>query len=462
MGTADFDMSMTLRGTADEITVMLKEFKRYCGRDTEAYFSMPSAEIGDEHVVLDPDDEEFESMLEKAQGELTVSAAGPYGKYFELNDVDVFRDMAKAAPNASFEAGIEGFTSYTEQKLDCELKDGILHISTFFMSNEEGPEAYIEYFMELLPFDDFVEMFEVDTTDFDEDSYREFIACCVIFNEGGLLDMDYEEFCGEMEDCAGVDETGYEAALERYAELEIMSFEQFEDDADFGDRFEYEYDPVAGEYIGKAKAKPMVKPGVAYEINDDIRAYLEQNGLPCDDAAIAALSVEEVYEILAGTYGNKSAETAPAEAEPATEPAPVEAEPVVEPAPVEEEPAVEPAPVEAEPAAETAPVEEEPAAEPAPVEAEPAVEPAPVEEEPAVEPAHAEAEPAAETAPVEAEPAAEPASAGAEQPKKRSKAWIVWLIVAVVAAAIAAAAVFCPFVSELMETALASIITLFE
>ena len=82
MGTADFDMSMTLRGTADEITVMLKEFKRYCGRDTEAYFSMPSAEIGDEHVVLDPDDEEFESMLEKAQGELTVSAAGPYGKYF--------------------------------------------------------------------------------------------------------------------------------------------------------------------------------------------------------------------------------------------------------------------------------------------------------------------------------------------------------------------------------------------
>lgn len=398
MGTAEFSMTITMKGNAEEMRAMLSEIKRYSGRETPAYFCMKSIDIGGEKVNPEQIDD---AGLESVQNELVISADGPYGQYFELNDVDIFRDMAKAAPNANFEAHIEGCTSYTEQTLDCELKDGKLHISTFFLSNEEGPEAYIEYYLDKLPFEDFAEMFKVDTTDFDEDSYREFIDCCVVYSDEGLNDLDYEEFCSEMEDCVGVDEEEYEAALAKYSQLGIMSFEEFEENSEYGDRFEYEYDPAVGEYTGSAKSIPVEKPAFAddtIDINEYIRGYLKDNGFPCDDAAIAALSVEDAYAILAGTYGKESAESA------------------------QDEPAAESAPAENEPVAESAHTEDEPVAEPAP----------------------------AENEPVDS------------QPKKRSTAWVAWLVAAAVAAVIAAAVVFCPFVSELADTALSTVISLFD
>ena len=455
MGTAEFDMTMTLRGTQDEMRAMLKEFMRYCGGDTPAYFSMPSAMIGDERVVFDLIDKaKLESIMENIPCELEISACGPYGKYFELNDVDTFRDMSSAAPNAYFSAHIGGFTAYDSQNLDCELKDGRLHIATLFLSNEEGPEQYCEYFMERLPYGEFIDLFSIDQSEFDEGDYVEFVEFFLDDEDEGLLNKEYEDFIAEIgEDCVGVDEEGYAEALAKFAELGIESYDEFISD-DLGDRHKYEYDPVAGKYVGKAefeRVKILDYAGGA-NVNEEIREYLRENGLPCDDDAIAALSVEDAYAVLAGTYGKDNAASAEESqdeevaAEPANE---------AELAPAEE------ADAETEATEETADTSEDKAEEPVAEEFTVSTDAdQPVDEESSteieVESAAATEESTAEDTPVSV------IDASSEQPRKRGKAWIAWLVAAVLVAAAAAVAVFCPCVTDAIKAAISEIVSLFK
>ncbi len=469
MGTAEFDMTMTLRGTQDEMRAMLKEFIRYCGGDTPAYFSMPSAMIGDERVVFDLIDKaKIESIMESIPCELEISACGPYGRYRELNDVDTFRDMSSAAPNAYFTAHIGGFTAYDSQSLDCELKDGRLHITTSYLSNEEGPEEYCEYFMERLPYEEFIDMFSIDPSEFDESDYAEFVEFFMVDEDEGLLNTEYEDFIAEIgEGCVGVDEEGYAEALARFAELGIESYDEFNSD-DLGDQHKYEYDPIAGRYVGPAKServKILDYAGGATDVNEEIREYLRVNGLPCDDAAIAALSVEDAYAVLAGTYGKDNA--APAEEtqdEPEDADEALAAELVIESEPAFDEKAADEPVAAADESPKIAAAVDEPASE-----TEVNEENADVSENTAEEPVTEEAVVGTDTAETEAAHAAEQSAAGeapaadpaaaTEQAEKRGKAWIAWLIAAVLVAAAAAVAVLCPCVTE---AAVSAITALFE
>jgi len=412
MGTADFNLSLTMRGTPEEMRSMLDVLMRYTNEEASVYFQCPTIALGDDEAMLEYiDDEGLDLILSEATDGLQVSAGGPYGRYAELDEIDIFRYMAKTAPNAYFEGGIEGYTSYTEQSVECELKDGRLRIKTFFASTEDASEAYIEYFMERLPYEDFVKIFHISAEDFDEDSYRDFIDCCVAFTENGLNDLDYEDFCSELEDCVGLTEEEYAEAIERCSQLGIMSCEEYSESSELGERHEYEYDPVSGECIGAGRVYPFAGQSDPVEINETIRKYLDENGFPCDDADIDALSLEDVYAIIAGTYGK---EILPG----GTDGTPTEKE-----------------------ATEEAHAGDTP------------VEDTPIEE-------ISTEETAAGYSPVGDAHNEDIAPAAPE--KKRSKAWVAWLVVAVAAAIIAAAAVYCPFVSGLMETAWAAISALFK
>ena len=46
--------------------------------------------------------------------------------------------------------------------------------------------------------------------------------------------------------------------------------------------------------------------GEVYSLNDTIIEYLKENNLPYDDKTIEELSVDDVYDILGGTYGKNS------------------------------------------------------------------------------------------------------------------------------------------------------------
>ena len=303
MATADFELNMTINGTNEELATMLAVFKRYIEGEKGVYFNWPSVTRSDEEIDLEEStSKEILEFLEESEGEVEISASGPYGHYGMLNDVDLFRDMAEAAPDASLEAEITGTTTYTEQNLNCNLENRILHISTFFEANEEEGDVYAEYFTGKLPYEKFIRLFQVTDEDFDEDIYADFITDTFQYEEKTLADMDYDEFMEALDVASDLDEEGFEAVMKEIRAMNWQNFYEVREDADLGFDDEMDYDPIAKAYVGRPA--PM-KCGEVVSANEIIRSGLQAMGRPSDDAAIADLSVEEAYDALFAADGEE-------------------------------------------------------------------------------------------------------------------------------------------------------------
>ena len=240
MATADFELSMNIECELEEAQALLEVLKRYSEGFNGVYFNFMEANGVD---VEDDLDELFDDF----DGEIEVTAFGPFGSYMMLNDVDIFRDMAKVAPNCKFDAEISGCTSYTEQSINCELEDGILHISTYYESNDEAPEAYEEYFLSKVPYQNFIEHFGIDTEKFDEDSYKTFINDVFCYFDGDTFEeLDYDEFTGNLDLDIEIDEDTFN---EFVSNIDAMNFYEFRDEAECGMSEEFYYDPINNKYI---------------------------------------------------------------------------------------------------------------------------------------------------------------------------------------------------------------------
>ncbi len=304
MATADFELTMTVNGEKEDLLSILNVLKRYDEGEKGVYFSSIEINKNEESVNIDEiDDDEMEFFATPDNTPLTISAIGPYGHYGELNDVDIFRDIAEAAPEAYFEAEITGNTTYTVQSLNCELKDKILHIKTYFESNEEGPEAYIQYVLKLLPYNKFIDLFKVKSDDFDEDSYSEFIDDVSTYQDECFIDMEYDEFMENLNAYSAdseLDEDEYEEIINSLQELNIRGYYEFMEDYDAGTSEELDYDPIAKSYIGNQKN--IFKSNQAYNVTDIMKDSLRKKGLPCDDEAVSKLSLEEAYSLIAEIF----------------------------------------------------------------------------------------------------------------------------------------------------------------
>lgn len=285
MATAEFDFNMTINGNMEDTKRILEVMHKYEVGEKVAYFNFVEVDVDGEEIDLD-DLDSFD-----LEGEVNITAMGPYGRYMFLNDVDIFRDMAEIAPNSSFEAEITGGTTYTEQSLNCRLEKGILHIETYFLSNEEEPDAYIEYFKQKVPYTDFINHFEIDSEEFDECAYEDLINNVFVYFEEEINDIDYDTFIEELD--IDIDEEKYEEFIQN---LEIDNYYDFIDDYDGGEREEYKYDPINKCYINKKNLE--IISSKVQDVNKDIKEYLQSQGLPYDDEYISSLSVEEVYEIV--------------------------------------------------------------------------------------------------------------------------------------------------------------------
>ena len=303
MATADFNLEMTINGTDEELATLLGVFQKYLKGEKGVYFNWPEVTRGDEDCDLEEAaPEEILEFLEGAEGEVEITADGPFGHYGMLNDVDLFRDMAEAAPDASLEAEITGITTYTEQNLNCNLENRILHISTFFQSNDEESDAFMDYFTGKLPYEKFIRLFQVTDEDFDKAAYMEFISDTFESQETTLADMDYDEFMEALDVESDLDEEDFEAVMEEVRAMDWQNFYEVREDAEMGFEDEMDYDPIAKAYIGRPA--PM-KCGEVVNANEIIRAGLQAMGRPSDDAALAALSVEDAYEALFAADGEE-------------------------------------------------------------------------------------------------------------------------------------------------------------
>ena len=194
--TADYELELTMEGSMDELRSMLEVVGFYDG-DRPQYFSCIKVE-GKEIDLKNLTDTLIKEV--SASGKVNVTAYGPYGHYMELNDVGLFREMAEAAPEASFIAEISGSGTYEVQNLKCELKEGLLNIITYFEANDADTETWAEDFVKRLPYDKFKTLFKVSGENLDDLSYEHLAQeLNEVFYEGFEY-ADFDSFVSCVED----------------------------------------------------------------------------------------------------------------------------------------------------------------------------------------------------------------------------------------------------------------------
>ena len=235
MSSAFYETKGKLRGTPEERTEMMKVFLSYTDGVKDAYFMNPSFDTGEKETLF--------------------SAQGPYGKFDDLNDVDVFRDMAKAAPTAAFEADVEGGDSYSESELHCNLQNGTLTIETSCTATEDEDRAYLEYVIGKMPYEKFNDLYGIEPDRLPEEDYEDFVNDLIIDygeEEYGPFDLEYDDLVACLENYGGeitLDEEAYKLAREQMKKIGIQSSYDFNDNNDSSVRKTYSFDAMTGQYI---------------------------------------------------------------------------------------------------------------------------------------------------------------------------------------------------------------------
>ena len=236
MSSAFYETTGKLKGTPEEQAEMIKVFLSYTEGVKDAYFTEP----------------EFVTV---SDNETSFSAQGPYGKFDELNDIDLFREMAQAAPTAFFEADVEGEDSYSWSELHCCLKNGMLTIETEKTVMEDDDRAYLEYVIGKMPYEKFIGMYGVEPDSLAEDDYEDFVNDLIIDSgedETSPFDMDYDILVEHLETFGGettLDVETYEVIRKQIADLGIIPEYDFREGNDCAVRNSYLFDAMTGQYI---------------------------------------------------------------------------------------------------------------------------------------------------------------------------------------------------------------------
>lgn len=236
MGNAFYQTTGKIKGSFRDLADLTEVLYKYTQGTTDAYF-----------INL--------KFSTEAEGEISFTADGPYGKFDTLNDVEVFREMAKSAPMSWFEAAVEGEDDFTQSELHCCLKDGVLKSETNVNNTEDDDQAYKEYILTKVPYEKFADIYGIKADSLSEEDYEDFINdliidCCE--SETSPFDIEYNTFTERLNDYGGemtLDEKEYEVVRGQMAELGIMSAYAFREENDHSVTESFMFDAIIGQYI---------------------------------------------------------------------------------------------------------------------------------------------------------------------------------------------------------------------
>ena len=150
MGASDFNTGARIQGTNKEVLDILKVIhsyetdkreqyreKRNCPYLMSVQISGDDDDFNQQKHLSDFSDDELIAYIEDKGCVVCVNASGPYGIFGLLEEVDLFHDMAEAAPNATFSGGMGGFGTGGDQCAGFELKDGLLYCKYSLPSDDE-------------------------------------------------------------------------------------------------------------------------------------------------------------------------------------------------------------------------------------------------------------------------------------------------------------------------------------
>ena len=155
---ADFTTNVEMRGTSKELLAMLKVLRKFETEKHDQYAKSHDCEYVDDvrigganeysdsssYDLEDMNDDEWLEFIEENGCEIYADIGGPWGVFCFLDEIDLFRDMAEAAPNAEFEGSISGFNTGGDQDAEFRLVDGLLHCRYAFLGDECDDEEFDE------------------------------------------------------------------------------------------------------------------------------------------------------------------------------------------------------------------------------------------------------------------------------------------------------------------------------
>ena len=299
--TANFTLDLTLKGNEDELLKMLSVYDLYTTGEKGVYFD--TTRINGASVGLGIDQEDWDEYI--TDGKVEIEAAGPYGKYSELSDLECFEEMANAAPDAEFKAHIGGSVSSMDQSLQCELKDGIVKFETYSVDYDDVVGEWGDHYRDIVSPAELLNICQIEEDDVPEEQMEEFRERFRDIIYDGFLYADYKSFKKALKELhlttAIKTKSAFQAMIQSLGDIGLSDPEYYQDEYE-GDRNTYTYNPKTGEYEGdEPDLEDLDISDATYEITEGRKLLC----LPYDDETIENLSVEEAYEALNAYFDRK-------------------------------------------------------------------------------------------------------------------------------------------------------------
>ena len=178
-------------------------------------------------------DPEWEQVSEE---KVSFSAEGPFG-VCSLDDIDVFRRMAAAAPEAYMEAAAGNkypYDSYSciKERLRCRLENGVLATEITTITRDSDDYRYEDFIAEILPYRKYTEIFGIEPGSLAEEDYPALINCLTGRCWESPLDLTFEEFSEILSLFGGrtaLDWETYDTACEKAKVAGLITLAEFMD-----------------------------------------------------------------------------------------------------------------------------------------------------------------------------------------------------------------------------------------
>ena len=264
---ATLETKMTISGSSEEIMKTIEAIMMYQYESLKAdyYFGEGAITINNSRMELQKDliSDYLKSTGEQIQDTIIIEMDGPYGEFDNLSEISFFEELSDEFPSITFSGSFVAEETYSYESVECNLVNNELHISKYYENYEDLDENYQEVVKNKLPYDGFIKLLGIDTDDFGEDEYDEFIDEADE-REHFLFD-DYDEF-SDFFPSLEITESQYDEMCNVIAKLGI-DYNVCRENGECGDLIKYIYDPIEHKYYEEGQ---NTKADETRETPDDV------------------------------------------------------------------------------------------------------------------------------------------------------------------------------------------------
>lgn len=151
--SADVITEIHVRATQKEIKAILQVLRYFENEKYDQYMKKRSCPYiqnvrisskGKSLITKEMSDNDIDTFISDFDNEVNISANGPFGVYYMLEDVGLFEAISVAAPTAAFSGSSDGYITGASVALTGELLNGTLYLRNYYDADEDQIEETYE------------------------------------------------------------------------------------------------------------------------------------------------------------------------------------------------------------------------------------------------------------------------------------------------------------------------------